>query len=712
MGPQPSLARRLGLADAVALGLGSMLGAGVFASFAPAAAAAGAGLLGALGIAAIVAYCNAIASAQLAARYPESGGTYRYGRQRLGPAWGFLAGWGFVIGKTASCAAMAITFGAYTWPAHPTAPAIAVVVVLTGVNCFGIAKTARLTRALVALTLLALTAVVVAALGGGHADLTNLTGWSGGGLAGIAQAAALLFFTFAGYARVATLGEEVREPARTIPLAIPLALGIVVAVYAVVGAAALAAIGPTALAHSAAPLVAVVQSGTLNWLTPVVRIGGAIACAGVLLSLLVGVGRTVLAMARDHELPHVLAAVHRRHQVPRRAEILLGAAITIIVAIADVRHAIGMSSFAILTYYAIANAAAFTLPGAGRWWRRPLAVLGATGCATLAVTLPLATVVTGAAVLAIGLAGRAIRLASYDPSPGGATMPHRQPTMRSRELGDGLRHAMEKAGLTGQETAKILSVTPSFVSMLLTGTRGAKETDIAAFLGACRVIGPERERLLGLCRDQDTPGWLQQHGSRLPKQLTTLIDYENKAVAISDFQPMVVSGLLQTADYARALIRETGIVPPGEVDDRVAARLARQSLFNRERPARFTYYLHELALRLPVGGPAVMAEQLEHLLRVSRRSYLTLRVVPAARGGHAGIAGPFMLMEFARFKPVAYLDSQTACLFLELPEEIAAYQHILGVLAQTALSERQSTELIAALATGLAAGREDHDERA
>jgi APA family basic amino acid/polyamine antiporter len=404
--------RRLGLADAVVVGLGSMLGAGVFASFAPAAAAAGTGLLIALAIAAMVAYCNGLATAQLAARYPESGGAYRYGRHRLGPVWGFLAGWGFVIGKTASCAAMALTLGAYTWPAHPAAPGVAAVMVLTAVNYLGIARTVSVTRVLVALTLVALTAVVVAALGGGHADPANFTGWTGAGLTGITQAAALLFFAFAGYARIATLGEEVREPARIIPLAIPLALGIVVAIYAAVGAAALAAVGPSKLARSAAPLAAATQSGALAWLTPMVRVGGAVASAGVLLSLLAGVGRTILAMARDRELPQALAAVHYRYQVPHRAEIALGLAIITIVLIADVRNAIGFSSFAILTYYAIANAASFTLPGRQRQWRRPLAVLGFTGCAVLALTLPLSTVLTGAAVLTVGLLGRAVR---FDP---------------------------------------------------------------------------------------------------------------------------------------------------------------------------------------------------------------------------------------------------------------------------------------------------------
>ncbi|HET9258012.1 MAG TPA: DUF5753 domain-containing protein [Pseudonocardiaceae bacterium] len=230
--------------------------------------------------------------------------------------------------------------------------------------------------------------------------------------------------------------------------------------------------------------------------------------------------------------------------------------------------------------------------------------------------------------------------------------------------------------------------------------------------GFHRATTAQRERLLALCREQDTPGWLQQHGSRLPRQLRTLIDHEDRAVAISDFQPMLVPGLLQTAEYAHALIRETVNVPPSEVDDRVATRLARQSLFARERPARFSYYLHELALRLPVGGPVVMREQLQHLLRMSERPYLSLRVVPAARGGHAGIAGAFMLMEFAEFKPVAYLDSETACLFLERSEEIAAYRRILAALARTALGEGESRELIAALATELDADGEDHDDRA
>ncbi|MGH3778261.1 MAG: helix-turn-helix domain-containing protein [Pseudonocardiaceae bacterium] len=290
-------------------------------------------------------------------------------------------------------------------------------------------------------------------------------------------------------------------------------------------------------------------------------------------------------------------------------------------------------------------------------------------------------------------------------------MPHREPTIRSRELGDGLRQAMEQAGLTGKQVAQTLSWSPSFVSLLLSGKRAASEVDIAAFLGVCRVKGAERERLLALCREQDTPGWFQQHGTRLPKQLVTLIDHENKAVAISVFEAIFVPGLLQTGEYARAVISRSVNVPPGEIDDRVAARLARQSLFSRDRPARFIFYLHESVLRTPAGGPAVMAGQLRHLHRISTRSYLTLRVVPVALGAHAAMTGAFWLMEFAEFKPVAYLESETSSVFLEKPEEIQAYRNILGALADTALNEGQSRELIASVATGLYADGEDHDDR-
>jgi APA family basic amino acid/polyamine antiporter len=407
-----TLARRLGLADAVVIGLGSMIGAGVFAAFAPAAAAAGAWLLAGLGIAALVAYCNATASAQLAAVYPTSGGTYVYGRERLGDWWGFLAGWGFVVGKTASCAAMALTFAAYAAPAGWQRPiAVAAVVALAAVNYRGVTRTARLTRVLVTIVLAALAVVVAAGIAGG--DPRHLSAEPGPprGWYGVLQAAGLLFFAFAGYARIATMGEEVRDPRRTIPRAIPLALGIAVAVYLLVGVAAVLALGQAGLAGAPAPLAAVVEAIGWGWAPPIVRAGAAAASLGALLALIAGIGRTTLAMARNGDLPAWLAAVHPRYRVPHHAEIALAMVVSVLVVSVDLRGAIGFSSFGVLLYYFIANLAAFTQPAGDRRYPRALQVAGAAGCLILAATLPATAVLSGIAVFAVGAAYRALVVA-------------------------------------------------------------------------------------------------------------------------------------------------------------------------------------------------------------------------------------------------------------------------------------------------------------
>jgi APA family basic amino acid/polyamine antiporter len=403
-----TLERRLGTGDAVVIGLGSMIGAGVFSAFAPAAAAAGSGLLIGLALAAGVAYCNAVASAQLAAQYPTSGGTYVYGRERLGEWWGFLAGWGFVVGKTASCAAMALTFASYSVPGSEWAQrltALAAVVVLTAANYRGITRTAGLARLLVAASVLALVIVVVTIAASGETDSSNLSDW-GGGVYGVLQAAGLLFFAFAGYARIATLGEEVREPEHTIPKAIPLALGITVVLYAAVGLTSLLAAGPDALAASTAPVATAVKLAGAAWAEPVVRVGAAVASLGALLALIAGIGRTSLAMARHGDLPRWLAAVHPRYRVPGHAELAVAAVVSVLVLTTDLRGAIGFSSFGVLTYYAIANAAAYTQPPERRRWPRALNVVGLGACAVLVVTLPISAVIAGVCVLALGLAGR------------------------------------------------------------------------------------------------------------------------------------------------------------------------------------------------------------------------------------------------------------------------------------------------------------------
>jgi APA family basic amino acid/polyamine antiporter len=323
-----------------------------------------------------------------------------------------LAGWGFVVGKIASCAAMAITFAAYAAPGYERPVAVAAVVLLTAVNTQGIQRTAALTRVIVVLVLAGLVLAVTAALAGGDPQADRLTPVTGTGAYGILQAAGLLFFAFAGYARIATLGEEVRDPARTIPKAIPIALGVVLAVYAVVAVTVLSVLGPHRLAAAAAPLAAAVQVGSLHALTPLVRAAAAIASLGVLLSLIAGVGRTAFAMASNRELPRALATVHPRHRVPWVAEVAVGAVVVVLAATLDLRHAIGFSSFAVLVYYAIANASAFTLSRNELRWPRFLTVTGLLGCLAIAFSLPWTSVVVGAAVLAAGSLLYAARLQS------------------------------------------------------------------------------------------------------------------------------------------------------------------------------------------------------------------------------------------------------------------------------------------------------------
>ncbi|MEL4359320.1 MULTISPECIES: APC family permease [unclassified Luteococcus] len=404
---QPALARRLGLTDAVMIGLGSMLGAGVFSAFAPAAQSAGRWLLLSLAIAAVVAFANATSSAQLAARYPTSGGTYFYGREELGQWPGFLAGWCFVIGKTASCAAMALTVAFYLAPVGWRRPvAIAAVWALAAVNMFGVTRTARLARILAVVVLVVLTGVVLLGWVGepGHPAVATT---SGGSPLGVLQGAGLLFFAFAGYARIATMGEEVTNPRRTIPRAIILALGIALLVYVALALTLLRVLGVGALAGSAAPVADAIRALDMAWAQPVVRFGAAAAALGALLSLVTGVGRTSLAMAREGDLPRWLAAVDPTHQVPRRAEATLAVVLTALLLVTDLRGAIGFSSFGVLLYYFVANASAWHQTE-GRLYPRALQGLGMVLCAVLVVSLPLGSVLAGLVVLAVGIVGRLV----------------------------------------------------------------------------------------------------------------------------------------------------------------------------------------------------------------------------------------------------------------------------------------------------------------
>ena len=424
-----TLERRLGLSDAVVVGLGAMVGAGVFVAFAPAAARAGSLVWVSLAVAAVVAVCNALSSARLAAQFPSAGGTYVYGRELLGPLPGFLAGWGFVVGKTASCAAMALTAGLYLWPGHAGLVAAAAVLALTILSVLGVQRTAAASKALVGIVLAVLAVFVAMAWVTGPASAGPVASppavdgeaWPARVL-GVLGGAGFCFFAFAGYARIATLGEEVREPARTIPRAVVVAITVVIGVYAAVLAATVHLLGVGGVAASVAPVLDAAaqiggaggggagdggagdggESGGGGVLASVVRVAAGIAALGALLGGVLGVSRTAMAMARDRHLPAPLAAVHPTTRTPYVAELCVGVLVAAIVLVADVRQAIGFSSFAVLIYYLVANTAALRLDRRRRRLPAWVPVLGAIGCVVVAGSLPWQSVIGGVVVFVVG----------------------------------------------------------------------------------------------------------------------------------------------------------------------------------------------------------------------------------------------------------------------------------------------------------------------
>jgi APA family basic amino acid/polyamine antiporter len=410
VGVLSSLTRRLGTADAVALGLAAMLGTGVFAVFSPAAAAAGDWLLLSVVLAGVVAVCNAASTADLAVAHPESGGGYVYTRERLSPGTGRLAGIAFLVGKISSGAAAAGVFGTYVLPSNPVVCAVVLIIVVSAINIAGVRWSARTAWLLVGSTLAVLAMVVVVGLlGPGGA-----TGFSASpvgdtavpepvipGPLGVLTAAGMVFFAFAGYARVATIGEELRDPERSLRRAITISLAVVLVTYLAVAGALLVGLGVDRLAAERAPLVALVDTGQAPALGVLVRIGAAVASGSALLSVLVGISRTMLAMARRRELPRVLARIGGRG-TPWAAD-LAGGLLAIVVAVfAGPVAAITLSACSVLVYYALINIAALRLPGAQRHWPAWTSMLGLVLCVGIAVLLPVHSVVATAVALAGG----------------------------------------------------------------------------------------------------------------------------------------------------------------------------------------------------------------------------------------------------------------------------------------------------------------------
>ena len=381
-----------------------MLGAGVFVVWAPAAAAAKGWLLVSLGIAAVVAALNASSTAALASRHPVAGGAYAYGTRELPGPWGYLAGLGFVVGKTASVAAMALAIGSHAWPDHAKVVATVAVVGAWALNAAGVHRTALATTVIACVVAATVTAVAVGVLLAGPGSPGIV--WQGDAdVLGIVRGAALLFFAFAGYARLATMGEEVRDPRRTIPRAIGAAFVVVAGIYGLVAVALLSSQSWRELAAANAPLIDAVGG---RWAAPLAGVA-ALAAGGAMLALMAGLGRTAMAMARGGDLPHALAHLSSKH-VPARTEGILTACSLALLWFVNLGGVIALSSAAVLLFYAVANAAAFAVRRRDASFPVPAALsgLGLALCVALVATLPPAAVITAVALLAAAAGVRAV----------------------------------------------------------------------------------------------------------------------------------------------------------------------------------------------------------------------------------------------------------------------------------------------------------------
>jgi APA family basic amino acid/polyamine antiporter len=386
-----------------------MLGAGVFVVFGPAAKLAGSYLLLSIALAGIIASLNARSMRQLSKALPKAGGAYAFGREYLSNGWGFLAGLAFIIGKIGSVAAIALAAASYLYPTAKVEVAFAALAIMTLVNLLGINRTA------LGSILLSLPTVVVLLLVG----LTGLQAVAidqqpPSILAGVLPAAALIFFAFAGYARVATLGPEVKDPSTNIPRAISIALVFVIGLYFLVGFALQSQLG-LSLQDSVTP-VQDFAARALPWLpSEVVVLVAASACLGSLLSLLAGISRTSEAMAQDGELPKMVSIRSNRFNSPWVADLFIFALASLLLISGDLTWTIGISSFCVLVYYAIANFAAFRQVPASQLPPKVLALLGGVFCLILALSVPIEALVLATVVLSLTVAVRASLIKMKNP---------------------------------------------------------------------------------------------------------------------------------------------------------------------------------------------------------------------------------------------------------------------------------------------------------
>jgi APA family basic amino acid/polyamine antiporter len=421
-----TLRRELGIFGAVMLGLGAMIGTGVFVSIGIGAGIAGPAVLLALVVAAGVALCNGLSSAQLASVHPVSGGTYEYGYVYLNSWAGFTAGWVFLIAKAASAATAMLGFSGYLnhalgWSSGLLVPvALGATTLLTVIVLTGIRRSNSANILIVGVTLLSLAFFVLAGIPQVNGE--NLTPLLRDGdtyaLRGLLEATALMFVAYTGYARIATLGEEVREPRRTIPRAIILCALSVLLIYCAVAVVAIGVVGAEGLSAAttgeAAPLAVVAERFGPPVSVPVLVVGALTAMLGVALNLILGLSRVVLAMARRGDLFSGLARLNEAGTTPVFAVVAVAGVIAALVLIGDVRTTWSFSAFAVLVYYALTNLAALRIASQDRLYPRWISWLGLVCCVGLAFWVEPDVWLTGLGLIVIGLVWHAVARRSID----------------------------------------------------------------------------------------------------------------------------------------------------------------------------------------------------------------------------------------------------------------------------------------------------------
>jgi APA family basic amino acid/polyamine antiporter len=417
------LKRALGVPGAVMLGLGSILGTGVFVSIGIAADVAAAWVLPAVVIAAFVATCNGLSSAQLAADHPVSGGTYEYGYKYLHPKLGFIAGWLFMTAKSASAATAALGFAGYLLGLFDQSfgrwvhvgVALGVVLLFTVLVLSGLRRTNWVNITIVSVTIAVLVLFIVRAgleLGSPFAAIDTADG--GPRQAAYPQpwwqhlfhASALMFVAYTGYGRIATLGEEIREPRKKIPAAIIVTLIVsallYIAVAFVVTRAQMRMADDASLLPAPLEAIARMVGGEGHWLVWIVTLGALTAMLGVLLNLILGLSRVLLAMGRRADVPRRFGKLGGDDQ-PRAAIVMVAIIIGGLALIGDVKLTWTFSAFTVLGYYALTNLACLRLPVGARLYPRVFAWCGLISCLSLAFFVPWRVWAIGLGWIAVGL---------------------------------------------------------------------------------------------------------------------------------------------------------------------------------------------------------------------------------------------------------------------------------------------------------------------